>query len=187
MGLGVLQGVNEDTHGKALPRACPPAVRQAAAAPPPSSSPHHCCWPSSLSAIAPFSSELCFLVPLGGGCQVPLVLSLSVHSFVHSSVKPLLCARDPGSCQVVGNCFQEWLWAAWAGPHLLPLCNLNVTPFPEPQAHPSNCYLRTVRADLEVLRGTPLLFLKAYLTHPSASRLEGPQPPQSRGDSQSHP
>lgn len=34
-------------------------------------------------------------------CQVLLVLSLSVHSFVHSSVKPLLCARNLGSCQVV--------------------------------------------------------------------------------------
>lgn len=175
------------THGKALPRAWPPSVLQAAAAPPPSSSHRSCRWPSSLSAIVPFSSELCFLVPLGGGCQVLLVLSLSVHSFVHSSVKPLLCARDPGSCQVVGSCFQEWLLAAWAGPHLLPLCNLSVTPFPEPQAHPSNCYLRTVRADLEVLRGTPLLFLKACLTRPSAPRLEGPQPPQTRADSQSHP
>lgn len=80
----------------------------------------------------PFSSEACFPISLHprGGCQILLVLSVSVHSFVHSSVKPSLCARDLGSCQVVGSCFHKWLLAAWAGPHLLPLYDLSITLFP---------------------------------------------------------
>lgn len=45
----------------------------------------------------PIPFRALFLGSLGSGCQVLLVLSLSVRSFVHSSVKSLLCARDPGS------------------------------------------------------------------------------------------
>lgn len=64
---------------------------------------------------SPVQVRALFLGSQGGGCQVLLALSLSVHSFVHSSVKSLLYARDPGSCQVVGSCFPEWLLAAWTG------------------------------------------------------------------------
>lgn len=53
-------------------------------------------------------------------------LSLSAHSFVHSSVKPVLPARNPGCCQVAGPGFQKWLLATWAGPQSSPLCNLYV-------------------------------------------------------------
>lgn len=61
-------------------------------------------------ASSPVSSELGFLVPLRAGCQVLLASSLSVHSFVHSSVMPLLCTRDLGSCQVVGAALRSGYW-----------------------------------------------------------------------------
>ena len=64
---------------------------------------------------SPVQVRALFLGSQGGGCQVLLALGLSVHSFVHSSAKSLLYARDPGSCQVVGSCFPEWLLAAWTG------------------------------------------------------------------------
>lgn len=82
---------------------------------------------SLLSASVLFGAELCSWLPGPAG------LSLSAHSFIPSSVKPFLCARDPGSCQLVGIGFPKWLLAAWAGPQLLALCNpsyLPPNPFP---------------------------------------------------------
>ena len=86
--------------------------------------PHHRCRRQSCLG------QSCFLVPAQRRLPGPAGAELSVHSFIHSSVKPSLCARDPGSCQVVWSCFHKWLLAAWAGPHLLPLCNLNITLIP---------------------------------------------------------
>lgn len=115
---------------------------------------HHCRSPSSLLSTVPFGAQLCPLVPPGWWLPGPAGLSLSVHSFVHSSVKPFLCARDPGSCQVVGSGFQQWLLAVWAGPHLLPLCNLDVTLSPAAVPPVS---VHSLSADWGVLHGTPTL------------------------------
>lgn len=102
---------------------------------------------SLLLASVLFGAELCSWLPGPAG------LSLSAHSFIPSSVKPFLCARDPGSCQLVGIGFPKWLLAAWAEPQLLVLCNPSyLPPQPVPIAHAS---IHDLSADSEVQGGTP--------------------------------